>query len=149
MSSRYLGLRRLILVAFCCGCGSSAPTSETIPTVRAQGVLLYKGKPLAFHQLKLLPDDQRPATAITDADGQFVLGTNRPGDGAVPGTHRLAVVYTGDPNDNPATKGIVTGYTPPPPPSIRIDRKYQKAETSEVSVEIPPEGDSDLTIDLQ
>ena len=111
--------------------------------------MTYHGQPLAFHEVKFLPEDDRPAVAITDEDGHFVLGTNKPGDGAISGTHRVAVTYVGNPDDDPASKGLVTGYSPPTPPPVKIDPKYGKVETSNLSLEIPPEGSTELIVDLQ
>ncbi|MEI8020872.1 MAG: hypothetical protein WCH39_21895, partial [Schlesneria sp.] len=70
-------------------------------------------------------------------------------DGAVVGTHQVAIVYVGDPANDPANDGPVSGYTPPAPPSIKIDAKYQKPETSGLILEIPPSGSKNLSIELK
>jgi hypothetical protein len=130
-----------------CGCSPSVPTGKIVPSVMARGVLLYRGEPLPFHQITVMPDDDRPAVGITREDGTFVLGTNRPADGAVSGTHPVAVRYVGPPSADPAEGMNV--FTKPPAPSVKIDKKYQNASTSGLSVEIPPQGTSDLEIDLK
>ncbi len=139
----------LAFVVVANGCGQSVPTGRHVPTVAAAGVLTYQGKPLAFYEVKCFPEDERPAVGLTDEEGRFVLGTNRSNDGAVTGTHQVAIVYVGDPADQPGNDGPVSGYTPPAPPSIKIDKKYQKPETSGLTLEIPESGATDLAIDLK
>jgi hypothetical protein len=134
---------------FAIGCGESVPTGKHVPTVAAAGVLTYQGKPLAFYEVKVFPEHERPAIGLTDEEGHFVLGTNNTNDGAVIGTHQVAIVYVGDPADKPGNDGPVSGYTPPAPPSVKINAKYQKAETSGVTLEIPPSGSTKLQIDLK
>ena len=142
---------RLLLVAFCgiLGCAPAQPTGKVVATVPAKGVLIYQGKPLPFHSVLVVPEKDRSAIGMTDQDGQFVLGTNRPNDGAVPGSHRVAVSYVGNPEEDPMSKGLVEIGTSPPPPKIKIDKKYQNPETSGIVVEIPPSGTDKIQIELK
>jgi hypothetical protein len=149
VSSRSIVAIGMTFVVVASGCAERIPTGKHVPTVAAEGVLTYQGKPLAFHEVKVFPEDERPAIGLTDEGGHFILGTNQSDDGAVAGTHQVAIVYVGDPADDPANDGPVSGYTPPAPPSIKIDAKYQKAETSGLTLEIPPSGSTDLVIDLK
>ena len=149
VSSRFTVTISLAFVVVAMGCGQSVPTGKHVPTVAAAGVLTYQGKPLAFYEVKCFPEDERPAVGLTDEDGNFVLGTNRSNDGAVAGTHQVAVVYVGDPSDQPGNDGPVSGYTPPAPPSIKIDAKYANVKTSGLTLEIPESGATDLSIDLK
>lgn len=143
----------LLLLATCTGCmDNTGPVSHTVKTVPAQGVLFLNGKPLAFHQVTFWPEDDRPAIGVTDESGHFILGTNRPEDGAVEGLHRISVVDAGDPSDDPLTIGVAeVGATTAPPkkPKVVINSKYNKPETSGLTVEIPAGGDNELKIDLQ
>lgn len=136
----------VMVVAGVIGCGEGPPTSEIVPTVEAAGVLTYNGKPLSHHQITVVPDNGRPAMATTDEEGRFTLGTNAPGDGAVPGTHRVTVIYVGPPSDNPE-EGI-TVFTTPPKPAVQIDRKFASERTTDLMVEIPPDGSTELRIEL-
>ena len=149
VSSRFTVTISLAFVVVAMGCGQSVPTGKHVPTVAAAGVLTYQGKPLAFYEVKCFPEDERPAVGLTDEDGNFVLGTNRSNDGAVAGTHQVAVVYVGDPSDQPGNDGPVSGSTPPAPPSITIDAKYANVKTSGLTLEIPESGATDLSIDLK
>ncbi|WP_010586141.1 hypothetical protein [Schlesneria paludicola] len=142
---------RLLLVTVwgVVGCAPAQPTGKIVATVPAKGVLLYQGKPLPFHSVLLAPEKDRSAIGMTDKDGQFVLGTNRPNDGAVPGSHRVAINYVGNPEDDPMSKGLVRIGTTPPPPKVKIDKKYQSPDTSGVVVEIPPGGTDAIQIELK
>ena len=129
------------------GCGPAAPTSTLEETVPAGGLLTYRGQPLEYYRVTFFPDGHRPAAGTTTSDGRFVLGTNREGDGAVVGTHRVAVVYVGPPNTNPDAG--MNDFSPPPPPKVKIPAHYHKAEKSGLAVEIPAGGNTELEIALQ
>lgn len=147
--SRFILAIGVPFVVFAFGCGERVPTGRHVPTVAAAGVLTYQGKPLAFYEVKCFPDEERPAVGLTDEEGHFILGTNTTNDGAVVGTHQVAIVYVGDPADRPGNDGPVSGYTPPAPPSIKIDSKYANVKTSGLTLEIPESGAKDLSIDLK
>ncbi len=113
-------------------------------TVTAAGILTYKGQPLEYHQIYLQSEGKRAATALTGSDGRFQLGTNQAGDGAPAGRQQVAVVYAGPPVLEGDAAEVKT-----PPPKVKIPPKYQRAETSGLTLEIPPGGSSDLKIELQ
>jgi hypothetical protein len=141
---RPFGLGVLVAALALAGCGDS--TAKIEKTVLAAGVLTHRGQPLAYYQVMFTPDDgRRPAAGTTDEQGKFVLGTNKEGDGAVPGSHHVSVIYMGPPG---ASGDGMNSFTRPPPPKIKITAKYGNAETSGLTQEIPPSGSSDLKIDL-
>jgi hypothetical protein len=147
-----LGLLAITFAAaLCAGCNGYSQKANVEKVVPAAGTLTYQGKPLESYQVALLPTDgRRPATGITDAAGKFTLGTNNVGDGAPPGTHKVAIVWSpprpaGEMgqetiNDNPATL---------PKPKIKIPDKYSDPEKSGLVVEVPAGGAKDIKIDLQ
>lgn len=136
------------LALVCTGCGPGQPTADIVETVPVAGVLSYQGKPLEYHQVTCYPSGgERPAAGIADASGRFTLGTNGEGDGAVAGTHQVAVTYVGPPNTDP--EAGMNDFSPPPPPKVKIPAKYRNIKTSELQVEIPEGGIDDLKIDLQ
>ena len=144
MLYRYLFLTLLLFVA---GCGSAQKAGDVVPTVNASGVLTHKGTPLEFYQVTFFPKDNRPAMGITDAEGKFTLGTNKPDDGAVAGSHKVAVTWVGPPSTNP-NEGM-TEFSSPPPPKVDIGSRYSSPETSGLVLEIPESGTSDLKVELQ
>ena len=139
------------IVLFTAGCGGYGQRANIEKVVPAAGTLTYLGKPLESYQVTLLPTDgRRPASGITDTAGKFTFGTNNIGDGAPPGIHKVAIVWSpprpaGEVgqetiNDNPATM---------PKPKIKIPDKYADPEKSGMTLEIPSRGISDLKIELQ
>lgn len=136
-----------ILIASLIGCAAQ-PTGDVLPTVRVSGTLTYKGNPLEYHQVTFAPNDgQRPAAGISDENGKFTLGTNSPGDGAITGTHNVSVIYVGPPNDDPEF-GINEFYSPPPP-KVKIPRKYADPKRSGITIEVPAGGLSDVAVELK
>ena len=147
-ASSFLSLRgRLLLLAVLgFGCNSAQPTGDRQPTVSAAGELTYQGQPLPHHQVLLTPPTpQRPAAGTTDENGKFTLGTNGPGDGAVVGTHQVSVVYVGPPGSG---GDGMNDFSAPPPPKVKIPAKYNRGETSGITIEIPSSGDTALKINL-
>lgn len=90
------------------GCGSS----DQKETASVQGLVTFRGEPLAGATVFFVPEKGPRATAETDANGTFKLMTYRPGDGAVPGEFKVSVAkYVLDPatakNSTPSTKNEV------------------------------------------
>ena len=136
---------QVVLIALVVGCGP--PPVELEKTVPASGVLTYKGRPLQHHTVVFFPDDQRrPAMGRADAEGKFTMGTNKPGDGAPPGKHKITVFYV-SPEANVITAPGTTA--PSTPPKVVSPSKYADAETTNLTIEIPATGATDLKIDLK
>ena len=77
----------MLLVATAAGCGPARP--GLLP---AEGVVMLDGKPLAEASVIFQPTaGGRPATGVTDAEGRFKVGTFKPRDGALPGTHVVTI----------------------------------------------------------
>lgn len=93
----------LAVVAGLEGCGSGRP--KTVPVT---GVVTLDGKPIEGANVTFYPDTGetagagaqqkkadgpgRPATGTTDKDGKFTLKTFEPGDGALPGKYKVAII---------------------------------------------------------
>ena len=144
MKLRYLACLGLLILP---ACSPSQPTGDVMATVSASGKLTLNGAPLEFYQVLFFPTDGRPAAGITGADGKFVLGTNGTDDGAMVGTHKVAVNWVGPPSTDP-NEGM-TEFTSPPPPTVEIDPKYSNPETSGIVIEVPASGSEELKVDLQ
>lgn len=69
------------------GCGDGRPTR-----VPVSGHVLIDGKPLTYGYVEFTIANSRPAMGNVDKDGHFFLTCFDPGDGAVIGKHRVAVV---------------------------------------------------------
>lgn len=140
----YCSAIALLIIA---GCSSGEPTGDIVETVPAGGLVTYQGKPLEYHQVTFFPTDGRPAVGVSDLKGKFILGTNQQDDGAVAGSHRVSVTYVGPPNENP-DEGVME-FSSPPPPKVKIDRKYFNPETSSLTVSVPDTGSAELYIELK
>ena len=141
-----------VVYLVCAGCGRSpGPQAEIEEVVPVSGRLTYQGKPLQHYQVTFLPTDgRRVATGVADAEGRFVMGTNDAGDGAPPGTHKVAIVFVGPPStDAPGQEQIIDNPALLPKPDIEIPKKYSNPETSGLTQEVPEDGLEDLKIDLQ
>jgi hypothetical protein len=114
------------------GCGDGV---ARIPTHKAQGQVLWEGKPLANAFVVLHPENPElvPAQASTDASGNFTLTTFDTGDGAPAGDYKLTVAYY---------RPIKEGGSLVPGPNI-IPPKYSDASRTELRVSIK-EGENQL-----
>ncbi len=142
----------LLPVMLLAGCGRGpGPVAEIEKVVPVSGTLTYQGRPLEGYQVTFRPTDgRRPATGVTDAAGKFTLGTNRAGDGAPPGSHKVAVVWAGPPAGDDSGQGdVIDNPALLPKPPVRIPAKYANADSSGLTQEVPKGGLRDLTIDLK
>ena len=115
----------LLLLNSLTGCGSSEP--KALSTAPVKGTVTYKGKPLTKGSITFEPDGSgREAHGEIQPDGSFVLTTYKKDDGAVIGTHRVAIV-----NAMP-----------------KVPVKYASASGSKIEIEVA-EGKTDYTINLQ
>lgn len=126
------------------GCSNSGPKADIVDTVAAGGVLTHDGKPLEYYQVMVIPDGKRPAAGTTDDQGKFTLGTNKPGDGAAAGTHKVTISFVGPPNQMTPD---MDGYKPPKP-SVKLAAKYGNEAATDLKVEIPAGGSGDLKIEV-
>lgn len=136
------------LLAVCLGgCGANDGTQP----IRAGGVVTYQGKPLPNAEVVFAPEDQgRVANATTDSEGRFSLGTYRPGDGALPGKHRVTIIAREPakqpPPGSPAAL-MPEDYAIPGDPLIPA--KYFSPATSGLSAVVATSGSNDFEFRLQ
>jgi hypothetical protein len=98
-------------------------------TVPVKGKVTYKGKPLTQGEIVFEPDSAgREAHGNILPDGSFELTTFKQGDGAVPGTHRIAVTGTSRNDGVPA--------------------KFKNVSSSKTQVEVA-EGKTEYAVDLR
>jgi hypothetical protein len=116
----------LCLLAPFAGCGSSA-APQGAKTFPVQGKVTYKGQPLKTGSITFEPEGAgRDGHADIQPDGTFVLTTYKNGDGAVGGTHRVAVSNAGK----------------------AVPLKYASVSSSKVEIEVS-EGKTDYRIELK
>lgn len=122
-----LALPLVILAAVGCG-GGAKPWDKVYP---AEGIVNFKGKPLAGAMITLIPLDSafpnsvRP-TATSKEDGTFELGTHSAADGAPAGEYKALVLHF----------PVVGSKESPSAGPNDLPAKYAKAETTDLKVTI-------------
>lgn len=89
----------------------SLPASDPphiLATYPTEGVLLYRGKPLAGARVTFVPEEHGKTlykpVGSTAADGSYKLSTFRQGDGAPVGRYKILVRWTSPRAENPFLK---------------------------------------------
>ena len=115
------GCLAMVLAIVLCGCGGELKTYSVRGTVTA-----HDGKPLEGVQLVWrCADPLVSATAVTDASGNYRLGTLAAADGAPAGEYEIAITEP-------------QGDDPDAPPPNRIHPHYAKFETSGLRFTVEP-----------
>lgn len=110
------------------GCGESRP--QRVPV---SGTVYIDDKPLTAGYVRFVPPNDRPSSGTIGPDGRFTLGCFEDDDGAVTGTHRVAVIA-----NVPKDEVTMTWLAP---------QRYADYSTSGIEVEINGRTD-DLEIRL-
>ncbi|MEW4564458.1 hypothetical protein AB1K70_18100 [Bremerella sp. JC770] len=118
------------------GCFGSNGYPTTAPV---EGLLLYQGKPLSDANISFIPAKGRPATATTNANGEFQLTTFVQGDGAIPGEHQVLIEKYNKPKSDDL-------YAPT---THAIPKRYSQIRTSPLRESVPSEGVTELRIELE
>ncbi len=140
----------LIGLAFSVGCGGEDEWAAKRPKIyRAGGLVNLDGKPLddaivVYHSVA----HNVSAQGTTDKNGRFTLTTYKDKDGAAEGTQKVVV-----------TKRIYiekkTKYDSPDEPSVAkvpkdlLPLKYATPTTTDIEVEVEPNGNNDAVINLK
>jgi hypothetical protein len=120
------------------GCGSGA--EKTVP---AGGTVTLDGQPLEKGQIGFFPE-KGPAADGTIENGKFTLTTyDTPGDGAVPGKHKVSVNAT---KEVPAPKNVGGGE---PQTVSLVAEQYTNPDASGIVITIPPGGDPNIKIEVK
>jgi hypothetical protein len=138
--------RRCLCVAFSLGatvltalsgCGGDTDGAKAVP---AGGLVKYKGKPLEQGTIQFVPEIGRAAHG-TIQDGKFTLTTHKEGDGAIPGKHKVGIVST---KETPSKKKGAEPET-----VFVVPKSYGQPGGSNISVDIPDGGKTDIEINIQ
>jgi hypothetical protein len=128
-----------LAISLLAGCGPSGP--EMAPVT---GLIKYNGQPLADAAVVFTPEDGRPATGITDAEGRFELSTLGDNDGALLGKHSVTIT---------ANASYIPTMWPDPPASPpkgpKIPAKYGMPGQSELQAEVTRDGPNEFTFELK
>jgi hypothetical protein len=120
-SKRWRSIVPLVAAALVCtGCNSNKP-----PLGVVHGTVVLDGRPLAAGAVITNFASGRGAQGAIH-DGKFELGTYGATDGALIGTHRVAVIAREQSDGGPEAK---TG-------KLLVPERYTKPETSDLSIEV-------------
>ena len=136
---RIRGLRGLVAsipLALLAGCGDGPEGPKPVP---ASGTVTYKGKPVESGSIQFVPGAGR-AAAGPIVDGKFTLSTYADGDGAIPGPHQVGITST-----KQGTK-IKNGE---PEVIFLVPEVYATPGTSTITTVVPPEGKTDIQIEIK
>jgi hypothetical protein len=85
---------RPLLLCTCIACLLLAGCSRGPRIAPVRGRVTYNGKPVTTGKIWFYPENGRPALGVLAEDGTYTLTTDRAGDGALVGTHRVAIQST-------------------------------------------------------
>lgn len=112
-----------------CGGGTEQAASRLAP-VPVKGSIIYKGKRLTGGTVRFEPEDGgREASGEIGPDGTFTVSTFGKDDGAVAGTHRLAI-------------------EPPAGRAKSLPAKFRSAASSKIVLEVSP-GKTEYLVELK
>lgn len=117
-----------IAMAIVVGCGESRTNIG-----RVEGIVRLDGKPLTGGKIQFLPTAGRSAIAEIQSDGTFTLGTYGNSDGALIGTHKVAVIAY-----EPGPAGRPDPAKPRAPLKPLVPERYLAAGTSGLTYEVKP-----------
>jgi len=110
------------------GCGKGQA-----PTAPVQGTVLYRGVPLTSGSVMFVSTTGAVAAGEIGKDGTFRLSTGK-AEGAVIGTHRVAITSFREPTADERAKAAGTESGPQPVPAI--PQRYLAPDTSKLTAEV-------------
>lgn len=146
MSPRYLSGLSLVVLLALVGCSESNPSTGAV-----SGTLQWEdGKPVSGANIRFVPAAAggREASAYTGKDGEFILSSFRPGDGAIPGEYTVVITKMANTGDEPVA--TPTG-TSPEDMAKAMKAAYDKAKAAgkKVTDPIPALYESEKTSPLK
>ena len=133
MRSCWISAASMAIVC-CISCGKSTP--DVAPVT---GKVLLDGKPLTTGRVLTRPKAGRGSNGVIQSDGTFELSTYGDGDGAVIGTHDVAVVaYEEGAGGGPES---ATG-------KLLVPERYTQAATSELTINVTADGENSPVLEL-
>ena len=124
----------------------SVGCQSELELVPVHGRVLYQGEPLTYGGVMFQPEGDGPlARGTIESDGTFVLRTESEADGVRPGTCRVRVTaFEAQKSGMPANeeREMSLGMS-------AIPKRYQSFGTSGVVVEVEPDMELPLVLELE
>jgi hypothetical protein len=95
-------------------------------TAKVRGTVKLDGKLLAGGSVMFTPETGRGAVGVINPNGEFVLGTYEPDDGAIVGKHKVAVFPIGSSFESDQ---LPSNY-------VAIPTRYQNGSSSGIEFEV-------------
>lgn len=137
----------IILVAISGEMGCKKQQLHTI--VPVSGTVMYNGKPLQFGTIMFQPEAGQFATGTIQADGTFQMKIPGEGNGAAVGKNSVCISCLE--NDNPEVMNKFKSSSQASefyPGKSLIPLKYRSCDTSGITVEVLPDGNDSVIINL-
>lgn len=133
------GVSLAVALLAAAGCGGG----EKVKVVPAEGVVKINGKPAANIMVQFMPDSRKggkgpTSSATTDEQGKFRLKTQDGQDGAVVGSHMVALIDTEE-------ERTPQGRAPKQAP--RLDSKYATPMSSNLTADVT-DGGGPISLDV-
>lgn len=135
----------VIFGSLLCGCGGGVSDAPVLATV--EGIVTWKGLPLAEAAVAFTPESGPIATGTTDAAGHFKL-TTQGSEGAPIGSHRVTIqAYEAPPEGKPL---VDDNGEPTYTPVSKIPKKYGNLNESGLEANVSAKGeDNTFQFDLE
>ena len=130
--SQFLAISSIVLCLGSFGCGSGGDRPEL---GLVSGTVFHKGKPLSGASVTFLPDEGRPATAITDPNGKYDLKYIRNTRGCKPGHNKVMITSLVEGRDDSIAEGDDVVQTKPKPNKEALPPKYNSKTELEKDVQ--------------
>lgn len=144
------------------GCNKNSGSRPGL--VKAEGVVTYNGQPVADAIIEMRPVAEGAENCVavgrTDEMGKFVMMTDRPGDGAMPGKYKTVVKKQVEMIDGMTRDEYVKAHDPDGKGDVIFDKNKLKLENllpagyadpvnTPLEIEIPEKGNKKIEITLQ
>ena len=128
---RLISMAGLLMISGCFG------LDDTPPLAKVKGTVTLNGKPLADIGVTFFPNGGGPsASGRTDPQGQFVMMTVRPGDGAPVGKHKVVLGAAEEGTSEVAVRS-------------QIPKKYEMPNTSPLVADVVEGQDNIVNLQVQ
>ncbi len=125
-----------IVLGAMAGCGQETKVGSV------HGIVRLDGKPLTTGTVRFVPAAGRAATGEIQSDGTFTLGTYGKSDGALLGTHKVAIIaYEAAGDGRPAYEARSQSSKP------LVPERYMATGTSRLTFDVKP-GNNPAEFDL-
>ena len=124
-------------VLACLGCAPTGPDIESV-----EGTVTLDGEPLPNASVVFVPENGRPAGAMTDDQGHYVLTFSEGRQGAMLGKHKVQISTATDPSETPSGEAI-------PAVPETIPSKYNAQTELEFTVEAGKKNTADFDLESE